>query len=735
MASAELTEVMQQFLRSSQVLFLYFKSTIAFFLVWIIVISPVLAKKITPETQALFESVRNGNMDGVEKNISAGADWTWRNVDGLTPIDIAINYNHFKIAHYLLALRKKTQRESLPRTIDNSSNQVFPMRVDESKRSTLLEKRDVNTKQKITLEKSVSSKLEGINKKIDTKIINLNQYRVDDSLVSFFENNIEVIKRSIKQKSFSSTNPPADKIADFETKISPLSVKTITVKSKSLSSTNNLLKIKKPNPIILDRLTSFLSNTIDMPKRSNIFKDSVKSESKDSVKSELSPKLAISEENLVKVARSEKVSSVDKLMIQNDASPSVIDRITDFFASGARDTKVSLIKDSPVVQESIPNLPVAFDDLAKSAKPNQVSRIDKLMNNNDSGQGVIDRITDFFTSAVEDSENTLMKDSKVALEPFPNLPVSSEALARSAKSIKAPIIETLVIEKDLSPSVIDKFTSFYYDKTEKKTRSLKSEVLVIPKPDLIVAVVPQSEPLSKQVEPKLAVVENNSTKTLERRSEKIKSSLNISQKALGVKRSKVVSDMERIGNPVLGKSLSLGNILKVGSENICINKSLHHLSFCLENVDWPKKIIDAFRVSTKLFQGTQALVEYKKGKIKQVHILFHNRYFNLVVTYFTQRLGVVGKEFDNLAIIPAEPNRRNQTFRWRGPGKSILEIRQIDDLRWSSLPDTRHGVIRIYVEDPAPVFRHVSWSDFTLARILDKRKKFCREAKIVPCPW
>ena len=90
------------------------------------------------------------------------------------------------------------------------------------------------------------------------------------------------------------------------------------------------------------------------------------------------------------------------------------------------------------------------------------------MNNNDSGQGVIDRITDFFTSAVEDSENTLMKDSKVALEPFPNLPVSSEALARSAKSIKAPIIETLVIEKDLSPSVIDKFTSFYYDKTEKK---------------------------------------------------------------------------------------------------------------------------------------------------------------------------------------------------------------------------------------------------------------------------
>jgi hypothetical protein len=693
MASAELTEVMQRLNGFSQVPFVYCKFAIAFFLVWIIAMSPVLANKITPETQALFKSVRIGNMDGVEKSISDGADWTWRNIDGLTPVDVAINYSNFKIAHFILTLRKKTLPPPLPRAIGDTSSLSSPMQAFERKRSALLAKGDVLAKQKTTSEKPLralepehikdinieqlvpkvspqltkmgkfaSTRLEGVAKKADTKYINRDQLRVHDILVSFFENKTEGIKHSLKKKGATPPNSAADQTANFETKLLPLPVKITPAKSKPLSDVEKLLKVKELDPRMLDRLTIFFSNTIDKTKRSIILENSVDSE--------VSPKLAISSKNLPNLTKSDQIPSVERLMIENEPSLDVIDRLADFFTGTLKDTKASLVKDSPVGQE-----------------------------------------------------------------PTPNFPVFSEASAKPAKSDQAPIIEKLVIEKELNPVAIDRLAGFYLNTTEKTTRPLKTEVLVVPKPDPIVTAVPQSEILSKQVELEISEAKQSTTEILEPHSNKFKTPINTLQEDIATKNPMIVLDIERRVNPVLGKSLRLGKLLKAGSDNICINKGSRHLRFCVENVDWPKEIVEAFGVRTKLFHGAQAIVEYKKGIVKQVHALFLGRYFDSVVAYFNKRLGGVGKEFDNWAILPAEPNRRNPTFRWRGPGASILEIRQIDDLRWSSLPDTRHGVVRIYFEDPAPVFRHVSWSDFTLARILATRKKFCREAKITPCPW
>jgi hypothetical protein len=184
----------------------------------------------------------------------------------------------------------------------------------------------------------------------------------------------------------------------------------------------------------------------------------------------------------------------------------------------------------------------------------------------------------------------------------------------------------------------------------------------------------------------------------------------------------VAAAPEKRVRPVLGRSLRLGKTLAPGTGDICIEKNTPRFWFCIEPVDWPDEIAAAFQVRTTLYRGTQAIVRYEKGAASQFHTLFPTGNFEAIVGYFTASLGTPGKQSDNWAILPAEPNRPNRTVRWRGAGNSVLEIREIDDLRWSSLPDIRHGVVRMYSDDPDPVFRHVSWSDFMLARIPNKRR-------------
>jgi hypothetical protein len=108
--------------------------------------------------------------------------------------------------------------------------------------------------------------------------------------------------------------------------------------------------------------------------------------------------------------------------------------------------------------------------------------------------------------------------------------------------------------------------------------------------------------------------------------------------------------------------------------------------------------------------------------VTQIHALFPKGNFWAIVRHFTERFGVPAEKTDNWAVLAGEPNRRNRTVRWRdttaeGAGDGILEVREIDDLRWSSQPDTRHGVVWLHREDADPIFRYVSWSDFLLARV------------------
>jgi hypothetical protein len=305
----------------------------------------------------------------------------------------------------------------------------------------------------------------------------------------------------------------------------------------------------------------------------------------------------------------------------------------------------------------------------------------------------------------------------------------------SVQSEPVPSVQNLTEGKKFDPDMFDRLNNLFTNSTEVPKRSLATEKVVVPEPAFNIAVAPESGLKSKQAGLNVPIAEPNHVATVQLPSFKFKKDADASQAGLVAKESRAALELERRIDPVLGRSLRLGNTLEVASGNICIKKGSHHLIFCVEAVDWPEEIAAAFRVHTKLFKGNQALVEYNKGKARQFHTLFLAQYFDPIAAYFTKRLGGAAKEFDNWAVIPAEPNRRNRTLRWRGPGSSILEIRQIDDLRWSALPDIKHGAVRIYLDDPAPVFRHVSWSDFTLSRMSRTRQKFCKETNIKPCPW
>ena len=172
--------------------------------------------------------------------------------------------------------------------------------------------------------------------------------------------------------------------------------------------------------------------------------------------------------------------------------------------------------------------------------------------------------------------------------------------------------------------------------------------------------------------------------------------------------------------PVLGDGHRLGMRRPQGSSGVCVDKSA--AVFCVEPVDWPPAIAAAFEVQSAIYRGRQAIVRYDGGVATQFHALFPTANFQKIVDHFTAMLGPPGDTSERSAVAIGERNRKNRTARWLGPkaadgADSMLEVREIDDMRWSAPPDLEHGVVRLYRGGGDFIFQHVSWSDFLLARM------------------
>ncbi len=172
-----------------------------------------------------------------------------------------------------------------------------------------------------------------------------------------------------------------------------------------------------------------------------------------------------------------------------------------------------------------------------------------------------------------------------------------------------------------------------------------------------------------------------------------------------------------IGKPLDPRKTEDGN---------CIVKRSVKSAFCVENIDWPDEIRSVFSTASYYAGAGRAIVRYDESpggaEASQFHVLFPTRSFARLSAYFKSTLGPPSEIPEIWTAMLGEPKRFNKTLRWRsaiekGDGFQIVEMREIDDLRWSAPPDIKHGVVRMYRDGARPIFQSLSTADLLLLQV------------------
>ena len=619
--------------------------------------SPATAAEITPETQALFRAVRTGNMEAVQKSLLAGADVAWENASGLTPVDIAIDYSNFKIAHYLLIWRKNRQGDQRARGFyepPRASPQLAPALVPQP---------------------------------VPTPVVTMEP-------------------ASPPAKEPAVAEPASEPVAKTTPHTPPETPKTASVPMPTAGTPKEIGTVTEPQPApgTFDRIAGFFSFSSEDAETPQ--------ETEQASVPEPEPE---PEPTPVKtpVAEVEPASSAETPAAKTETGPGMFDRIAGFFSFPSEDAETPQETEQASVPEPEPE-PEPKPVKTPVAEVEQVPSVETSTAETETGPGMFERMTGFFSFSSEDAETPQETEQASVPEPEPE-PEPTPVKTPVVEVEQVPSVETSTAETETGLGMFDRIAGFFSFPFEDAETPQETEQASVPEPE------PEPEPTPVKT-PVAEVEQAPSVELAPSPSPEPPTITETAQAGPVAAAARAAAAQERRIDPVLGRSLRLGKPMDADSADICIEKGSRLFWFCIEPVDWPEEIAEAFQVRSILYRGAQAIVHYGDGGASQVHALFPVRYFDAITAYFTKRLGTPGKQFDNWAILPGEPNRKNRTVRWRGPGASVLEIRQIDDLRWSLLPDTKHGVVRIYGEDSTPVFRHVSWSDFTLARMLKVRR-------------
>jgi len=158
------------------------------------------------------------------------------------------------------------------------------------------------------------------------------------------------------------------------------------------------------------------------------------------------------------------------------------------------------------------------------------------------------------------------------------------------------------------------------------------------------------------------------------------------------------------------------------SEQDCVVKKTWDSHFCIQTFHWPPEIMPAFGLPGFYSGGGQSIVHYLAGKSVQYHGLFPAHSFDQIADFLLSQYGAPTRKPQIWTAMLAEARRLNRTYQWiaqaRDGGRDVvLEIREIDDLRWSSPPDKHNGVIRLYREGDETVFRLLTSADLLLLQV------------------
>ena len=620
------------------------------------------AEDFAPATKSLFLAVKKNDLGAVKRSLLDGADVTVETPGGLTAIDIAIDKGYFPIAHYLLAWRRHLRPIlSRPRPVPAPPAAEVPPFAEAPPVA------EAPPTPSATVSPLVSS--------------------------------------TYPQTPTQTTAPvPAPLPAQTPPPVSP---QEPIVPSSSADPAPPVMASAAAVPPVAPVSPS---GSPGQPEAATWAQPALPAET---------PFVAGTE----KTAKTAKIVVPDKV----EESPGILGRITDFFSfgSGKDEEPPSPLKASPpsVERESPPetaaappaepeaepkaeSTPTGAEPETRPAAPAEEEARDR--------PGILDSIAGFFSSEPASREPPPAEPAEPAATPIeqapaPQAPAEPETLPVPYKTV-APKEQAAAPETTGdSSAILGRIASMLSSGPGKEAPA--AEPATAPSPSGPAAALIEPAAPSEQTAP--PVVPSGAAG---------KSEAEPRETALLATPRPPPPPPARAIEPVVGMSMKLGKPRATQSSNICVRKKALDNWFCVEPVDWPDDIGDAFQVHTTLYRGRKAIVRYEGGVATQIHALFPKGNFRAIVRHFTERFGAPAEKTDNWAVLAGEPNRRNRTVRWRsaaaeGAGDGILEVREIDDLRWSSPPDTRHGVVWLHREGVDPVFRYVSWSDFLLARV------------------
>ena len=158
----------------------------------------------------------------------------------------------------------------------------------------------------------------------------------------------------------------------------------------------------------------------------------------------------------------------------------------------------------------------------------------------------------------------------------------------------------------------------------------------------------------------------------------------------------------------------------------CIDKA-DNVKVCLMDLNWPPALKNWFDVDTVYYDGSKALVMYQNNELKQIHVLFRREGFEPIRKFLSGLLDRAGQSSSLERTESSETwlGKSTGTVAWQGLKGSwpdSLEIRELDSLRWSAMPDENHGVVRVFRQGDDPVFKHVSSADFMLGFLSTAKK-------------
>lgn len=167
----------------------------------------------------------------------------------------------------------------------------------------------------------------------------------------------------------------------------------------------------------------------------------------------------------------------------------------------------------------------------------------------------------------------------------------------------------------------------------------------------------------------------------------------------------------------LGSDIHLGqSTAKLSKQAQCFTKNRGMVTYCVNPTKWHPPLDRHFDVSTHLYKGQKAIVQFDGDIATRLYALFNSEGFQQVIRYFEEKFGPPTHHFGRTTRTLKQGDVDNPTYVWRKENEvegltEVFEIRQIADTR-GSLPDLQRGSIRVYYEGARSIFSLSSDLDF-----------------------